>query len=222
MRCAYHESVEAKSQERTGERIAQKQRTRGRLLEAGAQLLSAGATPTLDDVASAAGISRATAYRYFGTENLLVVEVALTNALGAIDGPLNEVREICSTIHDHEDRVEAVVRCMGQWAWDHQSALRITMAHSLDGGYQRPGHRAEWIDLTLAPALPELTSDAASQLRRALFLLFGLDPLLSLNDLLHLDRAEALNTLAHTARALTQAALRTSLRPERRDDPPAQ
>lgn len=210
MRCGYHGYVEARSQERTGERIAQKQRTRSKLLRAGAQLLSAGVTPTLDDVAIAAGISRATAYRCFATADLLLVEVALTEALGDIDGPVNEVREMCSTIQDHEDRVEAVVRCMGQWAWDHQSALRITLAHSLNSGYQRPGHRAEWIDLALAPALPELTSHAGRQLRRALFLLFGLEPLLSLNDLLHLDRAQALDTLAHMARTLTRSALRTS------------
>ena len=108
---------------------------------------------------------------------------------------------------------------MALWSWNVQQSLRVTLRHSLEGTYRRPAHRQEWINLALAPALPELKPEHAETLSHALSLLFGLDPLLSLSDLLHLERAEALDTLAFTARALVTAALKESReRPSRGRD----
>lgn len=187
-------------------RVAQKNRTRHRLLSAAADLESAGRVVTIEDAAAAAGMSRATAFRYFTTDSLRL-ELALTATLDSVDGPVAEAQRLCREIAGHADRVEAVVRCMARWSWNTQTALRVTLRHSLEGGYHRPGHRQDWIDLALEPALNELGPTQTKQLRRALTLLFGLDPLLSLTDLLHLDLEETLDTLAFAARAMVTAAL---------------
>jgi len=99
---------------------------------------------------------------------------------------------------------------MAGWAWDTQPNLRVMLRQSLEGRYLRPGNRERWIALAIEPALPELGQVAAEQLRRALYPLFGIDPLLSLGDLLELDREQALDTLAFTARALVDRALSQS------------
>jgi len=53
-------------------RTAQKQRTRDALVAAARQLVAEGAAPTVDAAAGAAGIARATAYRYFPTQLALL------------------------------------------------------------------------------------------------------------------------------------------------------
>src|SRR5436305_7896031 len=51
----------------------QKARTRSALVAAARELLAAGRTPTVEDAAAAASISRTTAYRYFPNQRALVV-----------------------------------------------------------------------------------------------------------------------------------------------------
>ena len=55
-------------------RESQKNRTRKALIEAARRLMGAGQHPTVPEAAEAAGISRATAYRYFPTQEMLLAE----------------------------------------------------------------------------------------------------------------------------------------------------
>ena len=72
--------------ERTG-RTHQKARTRNALVDITRTLLASGRTPTVEEAAEAAGISRATAYRYFPNQRALLVaahpEIDATSVLGA-------------------------------------------------------------------------------------------------------------------------------------------
>src|SRR5690606_29510510 len=61
----------------SGARANQKLRTRKDLLEAAARLMREGRTPTFDEIAEAAMVSRATAYRYFPGLDALLVEAGL-------------------------------------------------------------------------------------------------------------------------------------------------
>ena len=69
----------------SGGRTRQKQRTRESLIAAARMLVEEGATPTVEDVAERAGISRTTAYRYFPNQRTLLVaahpETATTTLL---------------------------------------------------------------------------------------------------------------------------------------------
>ena len=66
--------------ERPG-RPNQKSRTRKDLLRAAARLMQAGSSPTLEEVAEEAMVSRATAYRYFPGVEALLTEAALDVAM---------------------------------------------------------------------------------------------------------------------------------------------
>src|SRR5262245_33341580 len=59
----------------------QRRRTRKELLQAASRLLKQGRTPTLDEVAEEALVSRATAYRYFPNIEALLVEAELDVAV---------------------------------------------------------------------------------------------------------------------------------------------
>src|SRR5438309_9737124 len=54
-------------------RTGQKQRTRGALVTAARELVAQGQTPTVDEAAATASVSRTTAYRYFPNQRALLV-----------------------------------------------------------------------------------------------------------------------------------------------------
>jgi len=94
----------------TGGRSAQKARTREALVAAARDLVTAGVTPTVEDAAAAASISRTTAYRYFPNKRALLVaahpEIAAASMLPA-DPP-----------QDPAARLDAVVRNFGAMILD--------------------------------------------------------------------------------------------------------
>src|SRR5215468_9659939 len=103
-------------------------------------MLRAGAEPTVQEVAEAAEISRATAYRYFPTQEMLLAEVALF----AIGGPLVSPAAQSAPV---PEAVGHLVRRVGTWAYANEQPLRTILRLSLDPstGVRRPGHRVEWI-----------------------------------------------------------------------------
>jgi AcrR family transcriptional regulator len=185
-------------------RASQKNRTRKALVAAADELLRSGRQPTVTDAAEAAGISRATAYRYFPTQELLLAEVALF----AVGGPL------FSGVDERLPVPEAVgrmVRRVGAWAYANEQPLRTLLRLSLDAstGVRRPGHRREWIADALAPARNQVDSETYGKLSRALTLMLGIDPVVVMKDIAGASRQQALDALEWSARTLVGAALGT-------------
>jgi AcrR family transcriptional regulator len=184
-------------------RQGQKNRTRRALVEAAAEMMRAGATPTVPEVAEAAEVSRATAYRYFPTQELLTAEVALF----AVGGPV---------VPDGEedlpaaDAVARLVRRVGEWTYASEAPLRTLMRLSLDpdAGVRRPGHRVGWIADALAPVRDQLSDETYERLSTSLTLFLGIDPIVVMTDIADADRERALDTLEWAARALVEQALR--------------
>src|ERR1700722_10103316 len=69
-------------------RKKQRQRTRADLLRAARKIVEQGGQPTVAEVADAAGISRATAYRYFSKPGDMVREALLDAVAEAIQTTL--------------------------------------------------------------------------------------------------------------------------------------
>ncbi len=195
-------------QETLAGRERQKNRTRRELIAAAAELVRSGATPSVADVAAAAEVSRATAYRYFPTQELLLAEVALF----AAGGPLFEPGDT-----DGLSTAEAVgrlARRVGEWAYDNEQALRVFLRLSLDPatGVRRPAHRVGWIADVLAPVRGQLDRQAYARLSAGLTLLLGIDPIVALTDIARVSRARGLDTLEWSARVMFEAALRGTVR----------
>jgi len=191
-------------QENSSGRQLQKNRTRRALVQAASDRVREGKSTTVTEAAEDAGISRATAYRYFPSNELLLAEVALFDSGGPLvdltqDRPVAEV-------------VAGLVRHVGEWAYDNEQQLRALLRLSLDpsSGIRRPGHRVEWIANALAPVRHQMDPVTYERLSRALTLLIGIDPVVAMTDIAGATREQALDTLEWTARTLVEVASRSS------------
>ena len=134
----------------------QKSRTRKDLLRAAARLMQAGRSPTLEEVAEAAMVSRATAYRYFPGVEALLTEAALDIAMPTPEALFEgePARRIRST------RLLRVDSAMSAMIRANEPALRAMLIHSLqqslgaqgDAVPVRQNRRTPLIEAALAPA----------------------------------------------------------------------
>ena len=186
-------------------RESQKNRTRKALVASARELLDRGKQPTVTDAAEAAGVSRATAYRYFPSQEMLWAEVALF----AADGPLIRAERGTDSGRVPE-AVADLVRRVGTWSYENERPLRALLQLSLDPatGVRRPGHRVEWIANALAPVRGSLDPRTYQKLSRALTLMLGIDPVVVMTDIARVTREQALEALAWSARRLVEAALK--------------
>jgi AcrR family transcriptional regulator len=196
-------------------RERQKGRTRKALLAAAVELIAAGQTPSITEVADAAEISRRTAYRYFPTQEQLLVEAALEGLRPAIMDAVE--RPDAEKPDDVEARLDRAVLALQRGAVANEQLLRTMIrltvsrppsADDTSGGEPRRGYRRiEWIELALAPVRKELGKKRYERLVSALTVCLGIDALIVLRDLRALTDAEAEAVSLWTARALLRASL---------------
>jgi AcrR family transcriptional regulator len=167
---------------------------------------------TVAAVAARAGVSRATAYRYFVSND--AVTVWATRPMSAEPG----AAEIPATPEPEElgDRAARLVRDHGVWAFEHERELRALLALSLapdaeQRGLSRRGRmrRSQWIEDGLLNHLPRnITAEHRTRLAAALTPLFGSDAVVWTQDAAELDQEQALELMAWIARTLVEATIR--------------
>ena len=186
-------------------RERQTQRTRRALIAAADELFAEGQVPTVAGVAERADVARATAYRYFPTQEALLLE---TTFLGDSDA-MRDIPTLAQTIDDPAERMAEAVRTGARWTLDREARLRAILRASLDpaGGTTRPARRRAYITALLEPLEGTLPAETRARLAGALTLLFGIDPVVSLTDNGDVARDEIPDVLAWTARRLVEAAL---------------
>jgi len=190
-------------------RANQRLRTRKDLLVAAAQLLKEGRAPSMDEVAAAALVSRATAYRYFPTLDALLAEAPLE---GEVPQPDALFANDPST--DPEERIERAEAALHQMIAANLPQLRRMLATSLSGNGQRDGgtprrqnRRTLLIEAALAPARERFDAASYRRLCRALALIFGTESMIVFTDILGLGERTARDVKSWAARALVRVAL---------------
>jgi AcrR family transcriptional regulator len=190
-------------------RINQKHRTRTAVLEAAAKLVREGKTPSVAEAAEAASVSRATAYRYFPTQESLLVEVATTG------GPawMHDVLGPLASSNDAEARVQAVVDAVTALMVEHDRGLRtmlkLSLERTLEDGRNTPvreGRRASYLDEALAPLRATLRPGELERLNAALGMVIGTEALVVLRDIYGLDPDDARSLMRWAASVLFRAA----------------
>ena len=186
-------------------RTGQKARTRDALVAAARRLMDTGDTPTVEQAAAAAAISRATAYRYFPNQHALLVAAfpALTDdSLLGPDPPA-----------DPADRLAIVVEAIARQCVEHETALRAMLRASLDPARPRRddqpfrrGRRIVWVGEALAPLADRMDATEVERLVVAIAASVGIDSLVWLTDIGGQTRSEAVETMRWSARALLRAA----------------
>jgi AcrR family transcriptional regulator len=190
-------------------RANQRLRTRKELLVAAARLLDEGRTPTMDEVAEAALVSRATAYRYFPTLESLLAEAPLQ---GEAPDPERLFATDVST--DPEARIEAANAAMHRMAWRNAPQLRLMLASILAAhakadsrAPKRQNRRTPLIEAALEPVRDRLDPVDFRRLCRALALIVGTESMIVCADILNLNERSARDVTQWAARALVRQAL---------------
>ncbi|MBI1170774.1 TetR family transcriptional regulator [bacterium] len=190
--------------EKTG-RVNQKQRTRSELLRAAGELAAQGLKPTVAEVADHAGISRATAYRYFSTPEDILREAVLDVIARAIEP---HPRPAGADPADTEAALADLVAQVFDMVTRNEPMFRAMLAGSLDKGARRGGRRQVWIADVLAPLRPGMAPERFDRLVYSLCLLTGIETLVVLKDVCGLDGTRAQDVTLWAARTLLAGAAR--------------
>jgi AcrR family transcriptional regulator len=171
-----------------------------------------GRKPSLDEVAEAALVSRATAYRYFPNIEALLVEASLDIVV-----PDGSAMFVGDTSTDPLERIDRAEAAMHRATFDNEPAIRLMLASNVardragaDGVPVRQNRRTPLIEAALAPARNRFDDKTYAKLRAALAVIFGSESMVVFRDVLGLDEKAARDVKSWAVRALVQAALAES------------
>jgi AcrR family transcriptional regulator len=170
------------------------------------ELVTEGETPTVDEAAARAFVSRTTAYRYFPNQRALLVAAH----------PEIDTRSLLpdTAPTDVAARLDAVIRAFLHLIVDTEAQQRTMLRLSLDPD---PSHRGDlplrkgraigWIGEALSPLRGQLTERDLRRLILAIRSAAGIESLVWLTDIAGLSRKEAVELMRWSTGALLRSAL---------------
>ena len=185
-------------------------RTRKDLLEAAVRLMRRGLRPSLEEIAEAALVSRATAYRYFPNADALLLEASFDVA---IPGP-DELFGAGAPGGDLAQRLERVDAALHDVVVANEAALRMMLSQSVlraigdaDGEVPvRQDRRTPLIQAAVEGARGGLDPAALDLLVKSVALVVGPEAMIVCRDVLQLDDAQTRRVKRWAIQALAAAA----------------
>jgi len=181
------------------------------LIDAAIAISSRGIIPSVTDVAAEAQVSRATAYRYFPSQSVLV-QAMVIEALGPIwrwvpesDDPEERVGRLLGFGFRRMDHYEAPLRAalrlaLDQWARERAGTIgaepRIVRVN-----------RIRLLRLALAPLSRRLPKRSFDRLVQGLAIVFGTETIIVLKDMFGLEGPQVAQVAEWVARSLVRAAI---------------
>ena len=164
---------------------------------------------TIPAVAEAAGISRATAYRYFSDVSVLAAEAGL-------DESTKSYEDIVLGCTDTQEKVRQVALFFFDQAIEHEAEFRMFLSRWLEswrlqgGASTRGGRRVAMFRSALERERERIGDAAFERLVRELSVATGTEAMIALLDVTGTDRETARATVAHMAEALVRDILEKS------------
>jgi AcrR family transcriptional regulator len=193
-------------------RVQQKKRTFDALLDATREFLAHGVTPTVEDAATAASVSRTTAYRYFPNQAALLAAAHPEFSAPSLLAP--------EAGTDPVERVDQVItettRFVIERESQHRATLRLALELDPDRRRELPlrqGRAIAWIREAFDPAEGDVAPEALDALTLAVRSATGIEALVWLTDIAGLDRVDARELMRWSARVMTRAVLAGDLPP---------
>jgi AcrR family transcriptional regulator len=186
-------------------------RMKRHMLDTAMGLMQGGFTPSVSDVAEAAEVSRATAYRYFPSQAAMlqaVVDEALGPVLNWSSGESDAARRVGELVDFAYPRMlsyEATHRAALSLALD-QWARRQAGTFGTETRIVRGNRKALLAD-ALAPMRGEVSREAFDKVAQSLSLIFGIEAIVVLKDIWNLNDDGAHSVATWAAEALVRAAL---------------
>lgn len=196
--------------EATG-RTRQKARTRAALVDSARMFLREGLTPSVEDAADRAGISRTTAYRYFPNRHALLVATYPELDEGSLLGEAPPADPVA--------RLEIVARRFTEQLLEHEPELRNHLRMSLEPGTPpeslplRQGRAIGWIGDALEPLRETLSEQALRELVLKIRATLGIESFVWLTDVAQLSREDAVALMRDSAATLLRGAIADARRP---------
>jgi AcrR family transcriptional regulator len=190
-------------------RVAQKRRTREAILSAAKRLLTDGHTPSIDEIAAAADVSRRTIYMYFPTLDQLFVDATSGLLAERTIGPRLESGELSADPVERVDEyADALLQLAPEALPNARRMLRLTVDAERPADASPRGYRRmEWLARVLEPLRAQLTDEQFERLTSALTVVLGWEAIIVLQDSRGLDQPDIDHVLRWAAGALTTAIL---------------
>jgi AcrR family transcriptional regulator len=196
----------------TSERTAQKRRTRKAIVDAAIRLIAEGHTPSVEEVAAAADVSRRTVYMYFPTFDQLLLDATA----GALSQPsVERALEAAAHMDNVDERVRQMTRAIMTVTPDVErlgrALIRLTIDSRSTGlarqGLPRRGYRRiGWIETAVGPLRKELGPVKFRRLVNALAMVVGWEALVVQRDVCGLTAHQGQELSVWAACALVAAA----------------
>ncbi len=188
-------------------RTQQKTRTRTALVDAARDLVTTGHTPTVEEAATAASISRTTAYRYFPNQRALLAAAHPETSAATLLPP--------DPPEDPGERLDLVVREFMRIILDTEAQQRTMLRLSLEANSGAPpvdlplrqGRAIIWIEDALAPMRDRVEHAEFRRLVLAVRSAMGIEALVWLTDIAGLSRTDAVDLMRWSARAMYDATI---------------
>ena len=186
-------------------------RPRERMVRTAVGLIQRGKTPSVGEGSGAAGVSRATAYRYFPSQSAPITAV--------VDHALRPILEGDSPAQDAEQRVSNLMSASNGRILEFEATFKTALGVSLaqwaqkrcvgapPGTQFQRGHRIKLSERALSPLSDRLTGAEFGRLAKALSLTFGLEVILVLNGVWQIDVDGMQDVAVRDARPLVRAAV---------------
>lgn len=186
----------------------QKIRTRRAIIDACRELIRSGSVVTMPEIARAALVSEATAYRHF-LDLVSLVKEALEGMWPSPATALAPVAESADPVERIGFACEFLLRHVLAYQGSVRAVIAATVTHP-DRAAARPGFRFGLIDEALDPVtdtIPGASASRLAELKVDLAAVVSADALFSLTDLCRLSPEEAVASLVRTAQTITRAAV---------------
>lgn len=159
-------------------------------------------------------MTRTTVYRYFPTQESLLLEVSVTVGVDDVEALLARPRDGAP-----QERMLEVIEKLNRHIADNEALYRAALRHYNDQwlaaerageGHDQPfreGRRLHWIETVLAPLRDTMADDDRRRLEAALCLVMGGEAFTVLRDVCKLDADEAIAVANWAARVLLDAVI---------------
>ncbi len=179
-------------------RIQQKLRTRQALMQTARHLLAQQGDFTMEEVARAAEVSRATLYRYFSDADMLKLEAHLDAFTQDTKTALQGLEAATAS-----ERAQKIQRYFFDLSHNHESTFRAFLSVLLKRTATSPGADTQWrgarrillLEEALTPLRNQISAATFRKLVHALAVMVGIESYIVIKDVCRLQADEGLDVL---------------------------
>nr|WP_282552614.1 TetR/AcrR family transcriptional regulator [Providencia stuartii] len=174
-------------------------------------LFEKGSMPSVSELAAEAGVSRATAYRYFPTQSDLIA--------ATVNASLGPILTWQPRSQKTEERIDELLSFALPRMFEHEGALRAALQVSLQQWAQgrslaqdpkekrlERGNRKDILTMVTAPMKDEYPQEIIDKVIKAFSVIYGSEIFLVLKDIWKQDDAEVIEIAQRMAKAIINQA----------------